>query len=638
MKFKIAIVLVFVLLLAGCNTTENLVENAITNEPAQEEATIPIEYNGWDLVWNDEFTDDAIDLDNWSFDVPTNGRWNGEIQSYTDNNAFIENGVLILEAREEEIVEDDGAKYNYSSAKIISKDKQTFLYGRIEVRAKLPSGQGIWPAIWMMPNDEPFYGTWPTCGEIDIMEFLGNKTDQIHGTLHFGTPHKSDQGTYKINENQSFIDEFHTYAIEWEPGEIRWYLDEELYHTVNDWYSYNENNAKDFTYPAPFDQPFFLIMNISVGGEWPGNPDDTTVFPQQMAIDYVRVYQKDTYEIHEKPAGNIVTEREPQEDGNYIYNNDFSMSDFEIEVANEYEGEVVDEWTFFRGPGGISTYHVQDGVLYVEISSGGSEDYSVQVFQTPVKLEEGATYRATFDIKAAEQRKVKLKIGGDDDRGWVDYAEIRPFEVSPDWETKSFDFVMDDSTDLKARFEFNMGKNDADVWIKNVSLIKVSESEIESPVEARSLLPTGNHIYNGTFDQGEERMAFWEFLVADSATATMYIGSDIDERAFVANIESGGEISGDVQLIQEGVPLQEGEVYEVSFSGKADEARSIEINLKAGETIVSQVVELSEDTENYTIELPAIVVADMEGTLIFNIGGHDANVTIDNVNMQKATP
>lgn len=233
----------------------------------------------WYLVWSDEFDGPEINMDNWSYDEPTNGRWNKEIQSYTKNNAYIKDGSLIIEARKEDITEPSGETYNYSSAKLITKGKQSWKYGKFEIRAKMPTGQGIWPAIWMMPEDEPFYGTWPKCGEIDIMELLGHIPNKLHGTLHFGEPHKESQGTYFLPEGQSFGDDYHVYSIEWEPGEIRWYIDGELYHTVNDWYSRDPYLADDYTYPAPFDQNFFLILNISVGGTWPGYPDETTVFP-----------------------------------------------------------------------------------------------------------------------------------------------------------------------------------------------------------------------------------------------------------------------------------------------------------------------------------------------------------------------
>lgn len=432
----------------------------------------PQQLGDWKLLWNDEFEDAQINMDNWSYDIPTNGRWNGEIQSYTENNAFIKDGALIIEARKEPITEADGKIFDFSSGKLITKGKQNWTYGRIEIKAKLPIGQGIWPALWMMPEDEAHYGTWPVCGEIDIMEFLGSKPDEVHGTVHYGDPHKQIQGTYTLKPDQSFVDDYHVYTIEWQPGKIDWYLDDELYHTATNWYSKNSGIGEEFPYPAPFDQNFYLIMNISIGGGWPGNPDETTQFPQQMSVDYVRVYEKDKYEVTVKTEAIELPAREPLDNGNYIYNGSFESSNFEVEVL-EGESKVVDEWTFFQGPLGKSICKIEDGIMHVQIENGGEADYSVQVFQTPILLKKDATYQVTFDVKADTERDIKIKVGGDGDRGWEDYAAEPPMQVSTQWETKSFQFTMTQDRDVKSRLEFNMGLSNADVWISNVSLTEI---------------------------------------------------------------------------------------------------------------------------------------------------------------------
>jgi len=487
MKNILPLILVIALLLSSCqnkteqDTTVDVADAQVTEDEAivengedsTAEEDVPIEKGDWTLVWHDEFDGDTVNMDNWSYDVPTNGRWNNEIQSYTENNAYIQDGHLVMEAREETIVEADGSVYNYSSSKMITQGKQTMTYGRIEVKAKLPYGQGIWPAIWMMPEDELLYGTWPVCGEIDIMENLGNEVDTIHGTIHFGEPHKQDQGTYKLDNGEAFADDYHVYTIEWEPGEIRWYIDDIQYHTANDWYSYNSNNEESYTYPAPFDQPFFLIMNISIGGGWPGNPDSSTIFPQQMLVDYVRVYDKDEYTVHEQTYVSPLVAREPLEDGNYIYNGTFLDSDFEVDLTAEGT-DIVDQWTFLLGPSGVANFIATDGVLHAQIDNGGSEDWSVQVFQAPIHLEKDATYEVTFDAMADEDRTLKVKIGGDGDRGWVDYAAEAPLDITTDWMTSSFQFTMTADSDVKARFELNMGISASDLWIKNVSLVKIS--------------------------------------------------------------------------------------------------------------------------------------------------------------------
>ena len=240
----------------------------------------------WQLIWADEFDAAELDTSKWSFQYGTGaaeglrGWGNSELQYYTDRseNIFTQNGMLHIVAMQEAYEGMD-----YTSARIRSINQGDWRYGRIEVRAKLPTGRGLWPAIWMMPTDA-VYGRWPASGEIDIMELVGHEPDRVHGTLHYGPPHTYTGGSYTLGSG-SFNDDFHTFALEWEHGEIRWYVDGELFLTQTDWFS------KDQGFPAPFDQRFHMILNVAVGGNWPGSPDANTVFPQEMVIDYVRVYQ-----------------------------------------------------------------------------------------------------------------------------------------------------------------------------------------------------------------------------------------------------------------------------------------------------------------------------------------------------------
>lgn len=589
--------------------------------------TNPVQ-NEWQLVWRDEFNGSEINMDNWSYDLPTNGRYNGEIQSYTQNNAFIEDGSLVIEARKEDITEPSGETYNYSSGKLITKGKQNWTYGKVEVKAKMPTGQGIWPAIWMMPEDEQFYGTWPKCGEIDIMELLGQTPNKVYGTIHYGEPHKESQGTYLLPEGESFGDDYYVYSMEWEPGEIRWYIDGVLFHTANDWYSNDSNNADDYTYPAPFDQDFFLIMNISVGGGWPGNPDDTTVFPQQMAVDYVRVYQKDEYPLRVKPDNEESEARGPLEDGNYIYNGDFSG---DIPFATY--------WEFLEGPAGAAEVIVNEGAIHVQIENGGTADYSIQVIQKPINLEKGAKYKAVFEAKGAAERSLKVKIGGDGDRGWKDYAQEPRITVSTDWKTYEFEFTMNDDSDVKARYEFNMGLDHNDMWIRNVKLIKVADAPIIDPsTVVRKVLQTGNYIYNGTFDQGEGRMGYWDFIKDETANATYYVGSAVNERIFEARINNGGESAESVQLIQSGLNMENGKIYQLQFEASAEEARTIQLGIQSDEDgglVYNTTLDIEAEKKLVQLEFTLNKTTDAIVKLVFNLGGNDSDVSIDNVFMQK---
>jgi beta-glucanase (GH16 family) len=246
----------------------------------------------WNLIWEDSFKLPDIDASKWNFVEGGWGFGNEESQYYTarKENARIENGMLILEARQEAY-----EKMDYTSAKLTTKGKAAWKYGRFSIRAKLPEGQGIWPAIWMMPEDKERYTGWPACGEIDIMEQIGHQPGTVYGTLHYGLPHTYTGDNYTLPGNAKFSDDFHVFTLDWEPGEFRWYVDGVLYARQNKWFSKPEGTGENVPRYAPFDREFYLQFNLAVGGKWPGYPDETTTFPQQMIIDYIRVYQKQDY-------------------------------------------------------------------------------------------------------------------------------------------------------------------------------------------------------------------------------------------------------------------------------------------------------------------------------------------------------
>ncbi|MCB0736996.1 MAG: family 16 glycosylhydrolase [Bacteroidetes bacterium] len=234
------------------------------------------------LVWNDEFdVDGAPDKLKWGFDIGGHGWGNGEAQYYASSlkNAFVEDGKLIIKA-----IKEQNAGNDYTSARLVSKGKGDWKYGTIEVRAKLPEGRGTWPAIWMLPTDN-VYGGWPNSGEIDIMEHVGYQQNKIHGTVHTGHFNhlKGTQKGGSINQ-KGVSKEFHVYSINWFENKIDFYLDGNKYFTFN-----NEDNSSS---KWPFDQYFHLVMNIAIGGSWGGVQGiDNSIFPQQMEIDYVRVYE-----------------------------------------------------------------------------------------------------------------------------------------------------------------------------------------------------------------------------------------------------------------------------------------------------------------------------------------------------------
>ncbi|MHC5183790.1 MAG: carbohydrate-binding protein [Planctomycetota bacterium] len=248
-------------------------------------------YGAYQLVWSDEFDGTSLNTSNWSYDIgngcPNLCGWgNAELQYYRSQNVSVSGGNLIIESREQD------AGYDYTSGKIHSRNKQDFLYGRIEARMKVPTGGGMWPAFWMMPTDS-VYGGWASSGEIDIME-TKNDTDYIGGTLHYGDnwPNNASTGGNYSPGGVNFSDAFHVYTIEWEPDVMRWYVDGVLYSTKTNsqWYT----NAAPGNPRAPFDQDFYIIINAAVGGNYTGCTSSgciTASFPQQYLVDWVRVYQ-----------------------------------------------------------------------------------------------------------------------------------------------------------------------------------------------------------------------------------------------------------------------------------------------------------------------------------------------------------
>lgn len=242
----------------------------------------------WRLVWSDEFAGDKLDYTKWGVAFHALGGGNNELQFYTDRakNVRVADGKLVLAAHADDF-NGMGTVRKYSSGSLRTKHRGDWKYGRFEVCARLPAGQGLWPAIWMLPTDDA-YGGWARSGEIDIMEYRGDRTDHVIGTLHYGDvwPKNAHSGDGYTSSKKSFADDFHVFALEWEEGVMRWYVDGKLYQTQTKWHT---QNAK---FPAPFDQRFHLILNLAVGGRFSGNPDATTKFPARMLVDWVRVYQR----------------------------------------------------------------------------------------------------------------------------------------------------------------------------------------------------------------------------------------------------------------------------------------------------------------------------------------------------------
>jgi beta-glucanase (GH16 family) len=276
----------------------------------------PKKVPGWKLVWNDEFEGSEIDRAKWDFDIGNgfydykNHAWipgwgNEELQYYTDTpaNAAVKDGCLTISARKESL---HGCGYTSARLKTRRRDGTplfTTQFGRVEFRAKVPWGKGLWPALWMLPQEDK-YGGWAASGEIDLMEIAGEKPHEVLNSIHFGSTHPMRTlitTVYPLPKGSTVAD-WHVYTVEWEPGELRFFVDGVQTCRYDHWWSCSRlkdgqgvdaRRAADLNrWPAPFDQPFYLVMNVAVGGNFPGVPDDATRFPAQLVVDYVRVYDK----------------------------------------------------------------------------------------------------------------------------------------------------------------------------------------------------------------------------------------------------------------------------------------------------------------------------------------------------------
>lgn len=247
----------------------------------------------WELVWSDEFDGPEIDRTKWNWEVNAWGGGNNELQFYTDRreNSFIEDGQLVIRAIKERytgVDERDGEvrTRDYTSARLNSANKGDWRYGRIEARAKMPEGQGLWPAIWMLPTDW-VYGRWAASGEIDVMEYRGDLPTTLYSTIHFGGEWPNNTKIGGTTTVPDMSQDFHVYALEWEETVMRWYFNDRLVYQTSSWFSTGA------PYPAPFDQRFHLLMNVAIGGSFlPNPPADADYFPQELRVDWVRVYQR----------------------------------------------------------------------------------------------------------------------------------------------------------------------------------------------------------------------------------------------------------------------------------------------------------------------------------------------------------
>ncbi|MDE7131262.1 MAG: carbohydrate binding domain-containing protein [Lachnospiraceae bacterium] len=573
---------------------------------------------GYKLVWEDDFNGTALDRDSWNVELHEPGWVNAEWQEYVDSdkNIYVKDGNLVIQAIK------DGDQY--TSGRVNTQNNHDYQYGRFEARAKVPSGKGFLPAFWMMPTDESYYGQWPKCGEIDVMEVLGDQTNKAHSTLHFGEPHTQKQGTYTLADGEAdFSEDFHVYACEWDPDEFRFYVDDKLFYTVNDWFT-KRPGFGEAAYPAPYDQPFYMILNLAVGGSWVGYPDETTEFGDnaQLVVDYVRVYQKDEYDTNVSKTETDVQLRDPDETGNYIVNGDFA----EVEDLSKKEDEQ-ENWKLHLEAEGAATAEIKDEVLHVNSKQIGTVNYHVQIVQADLPIEKGSSYKLTYDAWADEDRTMVTAVKAPD-RGYICYMDETMVDLTKESQTFEHVFNMTSDSDANGRVEFNLGSQGsvAAVHIDNVRLEKTGS--VEGDEDSRSVLPDGNYVYNGSFNEGNEpgrlRLAYWDW----SKGANVSVTSDAKRELKVVVPETVTALD-DVVVYQEPIAIKGGKTYVLSFEAHADQAKTIQTAI-AGETFESA---LTTEKKEYRYEFNTAEALD--GSELRFLLGAAGTTYIDNVSIRE---
>jgi beta-glucanase (GH16 family) len=592
---------------------------AATTDGSNQTATCTFTINAKDpyhVVWEDDFNGTELNTNDWNYEYHAPGWVNNELQQYVDSkdNISVKDGNLVIKAIK--TVDKDGVT-SYTSGRINTKAKHDYTYGKFEVRAKVPSGKGFLPAFWMMPTDENLYGQWPKCGEIDAMEVLGDATDTVYGTLHFGEPHTQKQKSYKLSQGD-FANEYHVFSCEWEPNEIRFYVDGILYNKVNDWFT-KKDGFDAVTYPAPYDQPFYLILNLAVGGTWPGNPSADAVFGDnaQLNVDYVKVYQKDSYNSDvQKPSTDVVL-RDPDATGNYVNNGDFTTQESLTDNVN---------WGFMTAGGGVATAQIADNTMNINTTNAGTLDYSVQLVQPNIPMKQGTKYRLTFDAYADENRTMIADISAPDN-GYMRYLSDTKLNLTTAKQSYRYDFNMSNASDPNGRLEFNLGNqgSTATVHISNVRIEKIGTFDLPQPV--KSVLPDGNYVYNGEFDEGTGRLAYWN-IVNNCAGADVAVTNTNNVRELKTTVPNTVS-STDQVVVKQSVAITGGKQYKLTFDAYADANKTIQA------AVDGQTFEAALTTAKQTFSYSFTTEAGLKGSELQLLLGLAGTSYIDNVRIQE---
>ena len=612
----------------------------------------------WTLVWADEFDRLALDRSKW--DMRIGNDW--DLLHYNTGrteNVRVNNGVLQLIAHQE-----DYMGFDYTAALLHTEHLAAWRYGRIEARMKLPGTQGFVPAFWLLPADNR-YGWWPQSGEIDIMEHPTHQPHTIYGTAHTAAYNLFDGGQGPQGGTLNlfdFEDSYHVYAIEWNDEQIDFYVDDIKYYTFPNYHS-------GYT-TWPFDQPFFIRLGLGVGGGWVGPPDQTTVFPVIMGIDYVRVYQQlenivisgaDYVLSHSQ---NVVYSVPDIRDAVYTWNvtgsaaiasgqstrqisvhwGDLSGSvnavvttdcdsqtvTYPVEVspnilANPGFEKGVKYWNKNLGyPASavcnLTTTDVHDGkyALCVNAKTLGPSPWDIQISQRELILEEGKSYEGRFWAKAeGSNREISAAIVNSDD---FTLYHVNTFTLTNNWHQFQFQFTA--SAHARTALNIDLGFQTGIYYFDDFVLTTPGP-------------PSSNHLHNGEFSLGETG---WTSHAGWPAQAT----GSVQNGEYVVSIHRGGNYIWDVYLGQSGLLIENGRSYHVSFEAYASSSRQISALVGKNSdpwTVYSgsQVFSITTTKQRYAYSFTMNQQTDSEARLGFDIGQSDVDVVFDNVTLMPST-
>lgn len=624
--------------------------------------------DNWDIFWNDEFDGTSLDTTKWDYQTGNgsaygvSGWGNSEEQIYTKNNTTVADGKLTITAKKE-------ANGGYTSARLrtvkeeigangkaaVGTPLKIGTYGKVESKIKLPAGDGIWPAFWMLPHDSE-YGTWAASGEIDIMEARGRLPGEVCGTIHYGNawPNNSSSGkTYNFTSGDT-IEQYHVYTIEWDPTQMRWYVDGNLYSTLSNWFSV-QSESGNYPYPAPFDEEFYVLLNMAVGGTFDSDADGIKVDENgvDMDVDYVRWYQRNggyaDWEIKQPETPKDESDDAKtllatvDEKGNFIKDSDFSQMNITPYTTDGSWKIERGYWAPLLIPGngnGSATWSKEqvDSKNYVKVAVNnvGSQTYSSQMLQY-FPVVKGYSYEISYTAytDAAKQKAdISMKIGGDGDNGWAVYSGNYTDILTTTPTTYTHKFTMSADTDPTARFEFNLATSAGNVYLSDVCVKLIDGiAEDEEEDNDKEPLADGNHVYNGGFSNGSDGLLYWHWGTADESAKVSVVRENKERKAKIT-----ASTSDPVSMWQYGMNLLQKDEYVLTFDIDSDAEQNIALkvtNRNGSETYASATKAAAAGTSKVEWEFTQPEgKTDTSGKLTLTFNG---NAKIDNVKLIRTT-